>query len=496
MITTRKTPVKAIKPKGESKMTQTIKKDKEAKKADVVDIKKKRDEKALGKAVAAVGKALKKEETAKKDVKQKEPKTKAAPKPKPDKTAKEAKQKAETKPKAAAPVKVEKPKTEKKEPTKEMVPAKVEKKEEKEKNIVLISLNRQEIENVLSVAKEFTSQNDSAIPVLSHIHFKAKDGKALIAATDLERMWTRTIACECPKSVDVCIPLGILRSEINALRKEITKIELMFEEIDKDNQRVRVNNRVFFYTMKGNEFPVIDRPKPESMKQIVIKDFGMKLGRVIKAAGETDTRYILNTVCVNAEGVIGTNGHRLHMVKDKIETEKPFLLPRKTAELITKLKAADEFVLGENLAAFSVQAGTMISKLTEGTYPDISKVIPTEFIQSVKVDTSELMAVIDGVLPLAKEGSAFKVILESSKKLLILASNPAVGEYRWQLDCEAEGELDGAASKGVGFNGEYLKDALKAFAGDKTLLRFSGVLSPCLVNGEDKGFALVMPMRV
>lgn len=90
---------------------------------------------------------------------------------------------------------------------------------------------------------------------------------------------------------------------------------------------------------------------------------------VLLAAGKKDTRYYLNGVHVNKHHLVGTDGHRMHIVCHGGDwPHDPVTIPRDACELAIKGKTTTLEITPAAIGPISYQP-------TGGTYPDYTRVM-------------------------------------------------------------------------------------------------------------------------
>jgi DNA polymerase III beta subunit len=347
------------------------------------------------------------------------------------------------------------------------------------KTKVALTLDRETFFGALKVAHD-VSDSKATMPILGHAHLTASDKSCTIKATDIENYWVRSLGAGATSDVSVCIPLDIVIREIKALDKEITTVELSFED-----ETVSVNGRCRIHTMPAEDFPTT--PKVTG-KDMTITEFASKVARVLPAAGNSDTRYTLNSICIDrAVGyLVATDGSRLHRTAiDKVEKAEQLLLPRRSAELIVKHSAGDTFKHGAERAKLSMADGELIVRCVNGTYPGHASLFPKKSEVTASFQSKDFLAVLEGALPLA--GDSNEIVLSFNGKLVVEARSSEKGEYKWEIPCKTKG-----GERKMAFNANYLRDALKAYGQEEAVLAMTEQLAPCVINGD----ALVMPMRL
>jgi len=231
--------------------------------------------------------------------------------------------------------------------------------------------------------------------------------------------------------------------------------------------------------------------------------------KTIFAAGDNDTRYVLNGIYMSIEkdgGVsvrmVGTDGHRLAIQKVPLEgagtpEEGTAIIPKKSATELKKL--LDEggtslmMALSKNHIVFKIDSLYMVTRLIEGNYPNYEQVIPKDNDKTVVVDKAAFVSALKRVSLLSRERTNAVKFAFTTGNAVLSSQNPEMGEAREDMDVEYKGEL-----LEVGFNAKYLLDALSAMEQEKVNLYFKDALSPCILSpvGDAEYKCVVMPMRI
>lgn len=93
------------------------------------------------------------------------------------------------------------------------------------------------------------------------------------------------------------------------------------------------------------------------------------LKAVLLAAGKKDIRYYLNGVYVTRRHLVGTDGHRMHIVcHDGDWPQEPVVIPRDACELAVKERTVE-------LCVTPTAIGSINYKPVDGRYPDYTRVM-------------------------------------------------------------------------------------------------------------------------
>jgi len=194
-----------------------------------------------------------------------------------------------------------------------------------------------------------------------------------------------------------------------------------------------------------------------------------------------------------------TDGHRL--ARKRIEVSEGMaswgdvILPRKAVGLLGKLLAesakadAGQVVVSAAADAARLQfempvadSGSvrLVTKAIDGTFPDYTRVIPTQGDKRAVIDREGLLAALARVSVMSI-GKTRSVRCDFSEARLVLTvSEPETGEGREEVPCDYQGE-----AFTIGFNSDYWREVLSALASDNVLMIMSESNAPSLVVSAD-----------
>ena len=218
-----------------------------------------------------------------------------------------------------------------------------------------------------------------------------------------------------------------------------------------------------------------------------------------------DVRYYLNGLLLDLRDktlrCVATDGHRLALTETTLDTEvtarRQIIIPRKgVLEMQGLLESGDgivELELGRNHIRVRRDSVTFTSKLIDGRFPDYEAVIPIGADKEVRVGREELRFALQRAAILSNEKYRGVKLEVNPNKLRIVAHNPEQEEAVEELEVQTP-----VSDLSVGFNVNYLMDALAALSGDEIVLSLRDAQSSCLlrkVDSEDTRH-VVMPLRL
>ena len=133
------------------------------------------------------------------------------------------------------------------------------------------------------------------------------------------------------------------------------------------------------------------------------------------------------------------------------------------------------------------------SKLIDGRFPEYGRVIPANPTKIVEADRDVLRAALQRTAILSNEKYRGIRLMLKTGVLTLQAHNPEQEEAEDQIEVAFEGdELE------VGFNVNYLLDALAAIDSEKVEIGLTDANSSCLIRqpGTTAARYVVMPMRL
>jgi DNA polymerase-3 subunit beta len=256
--------------------------------------------------------------------------------------------------------------------------------------------------------------------------------------------------------------------------------------------------------LPSTEFPVIE--DIHAQQSITLQQGALKrlLEKTQFSMAHQDVRYYLNGLLLEIQKGrlrgVATDGHRLALCDVNFDGETDgshqVIVPRKGVLELQRL-LADEgeltLSLGTNHIRVEVGAIRFTSKLIDGRFPDYQRVIPKQGGSFILADREDLRHSLYRTAILSNEKYRGIRLDMAKNALRIQAHNPEQEEAEEELEVSYDGD-----AMEVGFNVNYLMDALGALDGDQVNVQISDPSSSCLIwdAGTDGCKYVVMPMRL
>ena len=340
------------------------------------------------------------------------------------------------------------------------------------------------------------------LPVLANLLTQVSGGQLSLTGTDLEVEMVSRSGVDDAQDGETTIPARKLFDIVRAL-PDGSKVTL-----SQSGDKITVQagrSRFTLSSLPANDFPSVD--EVEATEQVSVPEAALKelIERTAFAMAQQDVRYYLNGLLFDLRDstlrCVATDGHRLALCESALDTgsgsKRQIIVPRKgVQELQRLLEGGDrnlELELGKGHIRVKRDDVTFTSKLIDGKFPDYEAVIPIGADREVKIDRELLRASLQRASILSNEKYRGVRVEVSPDLLKISAHNPEQEEA--QEEVEAETSVDALA---IGFNVNYLLDALSALRDEFVVLQLRDANSSALVRGADneRSRHVVMPLRL
>jgi DNA polymerase-3 subunit beta len=341
------------------------------------------------------------------------------------------------------------------------------------------------------------------LPILSNVLVQASGNSLTFTGTDLEVELTATAALEQASSGEITLPARKFMDICRSL-PEAAQIEVNVEE---DKATVKSGrSRFTLATLRAGDFPATDTLSGGF-------EFDMAQGQLKRLIEQTqfcmanqDVRYYLNGMLLELDAerirAVATDGHRLAVSETAggiagSGVKHQVIVPRKgVMELGRLLTDSDEICnvkIGTNHVRVRLGGITLTSKLIDGKFPDYERVIPKQNTRSVVADRELLrLALVRAAILSNEKYRGIRIQLEENR-LRAVVNNPEQEEAEEELEVQyGGGEFE------IGFNVNYVIEALNAIKQSEVELGLSDANSSCLMNGVGDGASryVIMPMRL
>ncbi|MCC5795110.1 MAG: DNA polymerase III subunit beta [Chromatiales bacterium] len=257
-------------------------------------------------------------------------------------------------------------------------------------------------------------------------------------------------------------------------------------------------------TLPAADFPVIEDLKTAHTLELSQDELLRLLEKTHFAMAQQDVRYYLNGLMLETGQkrirAVATDGHRLALCELPITGQdlppQQVIIPRKGVLELQRLLGGSEPVrlaIGSNHVRATIGDIRFTSKLIDGRFPDYERVIPKPDGNRLEADRDSFRAALQRAAILSNEKYRGIRLELCDDAVRIQANNPDQEEARDEVAVAYKGER-----MEIGFNVNYLLDALGAVDGEQVTLGLIDPNSSCLIESEASPGVkyVVMPMRL
>jgi DNA polymerase III subunit beta len=339
------------------------------------------------------------------------------------------------------------------------------------------------------------------MPILANVLVVGRGDELAITATDLEVELVAKTKVTLQQAGEVTLPGRKLLDIVRALPDKAQ----VAVSIEGERATVRSGkSRFTLTTLPASDFPTVEDIRAQQSLAIGQQALKHLLDKTHFSMAQQDVRYYLNGMLLETDGkvlrTVATDGHRLAYCETSVDTpaatSQQVIIPRKGVLELQRLLGTEgtvDVAIGANHVRGQIGSIRFTSKLIDGRFPEYGRVIPTAPGKKVGADRDTLRAALQRAAILSNEKYR-GIRLALKKNVLTLQShNPEQEEAEEELDVSYSGdELE------IGFNVNYLLDALAAIDGGEVELGMTDANNSCLLSSGSTPNAryVVMPMRL
>lgn len=355
----------------------------------------------------------------------------------------------------------------------------------------------QALQSVIGVVERRQS-----LPILSNVLLSVTEDLLTVCATDLEIQIERSVQVQNLAPGRITAPARKLHDICRGL-PEGAMLDLA---VDEGRLTVRSGrSRFVLSTLDAAEFPSLDDGRSGQAVRLPNDALKTLIQKTQFAMAQQDVRYYLNGLLLEFKPgrlrAVATDGHRLALSEyafdHGLETDLPLILPRKTvlelARLLENSQTEAMLRIGTGQLQVELEQLRITSKLVDGRFPDYERVIPVDADKLLNGERNRVRAALSRAAILSNEKFRGVRLNLQGGELIIQTQNPEQEEAQEELEVEYSG-----SALEIGFNVNYLLDALDAISGERFHLELRGPdASGLLFDPEQpQNKFVVMPMRL
>ncbi|HCG03135.1 MAG TPA: DNA polymerase III subunit beta [Chloroflexi bacterium] len=375
--------------------------------------------------------------------------------------------------------------------------------------MVKISASQEHLSHALHVAGRAVAAR-SPLPITTNVLLVTEEGRLRLSATNLDIAISAWLDAEIADEGAITLPSRLLSEFVETLSGGVVDIS-----VKAGGHSAHVTSGRYEATIRGmaaDDFPVIPTAGDETAVAVPAGLLKEMVEQVVFAAAMDDTRPILTGALATFSGqsfsLAATDGFRMAMRSGDLENaasgDFSVIIPGRTlAELAKIVPDGDDPVEiavtpNRNQIVFRTTDLNVVSRLIEGSYPNLKGLVPTKFATKVVVSRDDLLKATKMASYFSRDNSnaiTFDIEPGGEAGVGVLAVTGAAAELG-----EDRGELDAVVNGGgakVQFNSRYVSDLLGALDSQQVGLEITGPNSAAVFRPIDSVdyTHVIMPMH-
>jgi DNA polymerase III subunit beta len=326
------------------------------------------------------------------------------------------------------------------------------------------------------------------------------EGNLEIQATDMEvglRYKLKAESLQAP--VSLCLPCVTL----SGLLKECSEDIVTLETSGPKGTLTVGRDRFEVLGQESSDFPEVPGMSEGEALSIPVGEMAKMIDRTIFAAAREQGRYAINGIYMQCKDkvleMVATDGRRLAFCKRKLKNgdglQDGVIVPIKMMQEIRKLcdnvPAGEELQLAVKGRSVIVSGGpvTLSSLVVEGIFPKYQQVIPKDADKEVNLKRDNFSQALRKAFFLTSEETKTVQLSFEKGLCLVEARSPDKGQAAVTIEADYNGP-----AVNIGFNPQYLQDALKVLGTDTVRLELKDPTRPGVLREGADYLYVLMPV--
>lgn len=336
--------------------------------------------------------------------------------------------------------------------------------------------------------------------ILECVVIEVKDNQIKLIANDLQLGIETLIDGEIKQEGSVAVGAKVFFEIIRKLPSDNVSITVDEEY----HMNISCGKAKFSIMAKAtDEFPYLPnivKDKNVNISQFTLKDI---IRQTVFSISDNENAKVMTGELFEIHDselkVVSLDGHRISIRKVKLNQsydDVSVIIPGKTLIEISKIinGGMDDEVsifFTDKHVLFEFEDTIVLSRLIEGEYYKIDKMLSTDYETKVTVNKREMLECIDRSTLLLKESDKKPVIIDVQDDYMKFAMNSAIGSMDEDIDASKEGK-----DILIGFNPRFLMDALRVIDEDEITMYMINPKAPCFIRDQEETYIyLILPVN-
>lgn len=343
--------------------------------------------------------------------------------------------------------------------------------------------------------------NKTTMSILECILITAENGIITLTANDMDLGIETLIEGEIREEGVIAIDAKIFLEIVRKLPDSDVKIET------DSSYKVTITCEKAKFNIAGKSgedftyLPVVEKENNVVFNQFTLKEV---IRQTIFSISDNDNNKLMTGELFEINGdemkVVSSDGHRISIRKIQLRdsySPRKVVVPGKTLNEVSKILPGDaEGILNvyfsDRHIVFSFENTTVVSRLIEGEYFNIDRMLSSDYETKVRINKKEFLNCIDRATLLTREGDRKPIVINITDGLMELRIDSALGSMNEDMEISKQGK-----DLLIGFNPKFLIDALRVIDDEEIDLYMVNPKAPCFIKNEEQSYIyLILPVSL
>ncbi len=304
----------------------------------------------------------------------------------------------------------------------------------------------------------------------------------------------------------IIVNRGIIAVDAQIFSSIVRKLPDNDVSIVTEGEKITITCEKAKFTILGKDgsdfahLPEIEKKEEIRISQFTLRDL---IARTIFSISGNESNGMMTgellEIVDNKLRMVALDGHRIAIRNVELSNsyvDRKVIIPGKTLSEISKILSGDteKFVsiyFTDKHALFEFDDTIVVSRLIEGDYYRIDRMLSNNYQTRVKIQRKELLSCIDRATLLVKEEDKKPIIMMISEDSMELKINTTLGSMDEVIEITKEGQ-----DMNIGFNPKFLIDALRAIDEEEITMYLVSPKAPCFIRDVDETYCyLILPVN-
>ena len=353
----------------------------------------------------------------------------------------------------------------------------------------------------------------TALPVLSNVLLATDDGRLRVAATNLDIGVTTWIDADIEAAGRITVDARLLSEFVNTLPPGPVSLSVDDVRLSLTVQSGR--DKASINGIDAEDFPVIPSITGDGFSLELDPQMLREMISLVEfSAASDESRPVLAGVLTRFDGdqlmLAAADGFRMAVAEGRLGTSvdqrQDLIVParayRELARIIAEHAEPIRMAVTPNRSQVLARIGDTewVSRLIDGTFPDVRQIVPREFATRVDVGRDALLNAVRRASYFARENNdVVLLVVQPGADDLTPGSVEvsATAAERGNSQSYVDASVSGAELR-VAFNGRYLTDVLSVLRHGQVMIGLNGPTQAGVIrpSGSEDYTHVIMPMVI